>query len=99
MPLAVSATTFSGRIDVEVDEGVDVRRVVRQQVERVRLAAARRRSGASAPDAMSALMTSRPVSSPTGLAPARHSLMPLYCAGLCEPVKVAPGRSRLPAAK
>lgn len=36
---------------------------------------------------------------PTGAAPARQSLMPLYCAGLCEAVNIAPGRPRLPEAK
>ena len=36
---------------------------------------------------------SRPVSSPTGRAPVRHSLMPLYAAGLCDAVSMAPGAS------
>ncbi len=39
-----------------------------------------------------ALISTRPVSSPTGRAPARHNLMPLYWAGLCEAVNMAPGR-------
>ncbi len=34
----------------------------------------------------------RPVSWPTGAAPARHILIPLYCAGLCDAVNIAPGR-------
>lgn len=44
-------------------------------------------------------MSARPVSWPTGAAPARHILMPLYWAGLWEAVNMAPGRSRLPEAK
>ena len=35
---------------------------------------------------------------PTGLAPARHSLMPLYRAGLWLAVIIAPGMPRLPLA-
>ena len=50
--------------------------------------------------ATTAAMISRsPVSAPTGRAPARHSLIPLYWAGLCEAVNMAPGASRLPDAK
>ena len=45
-------------------------------------------SSSSAPAAMSA----RPVSRPIGRAPDRQSLSPLYCAGLCEAVNMAPGR-------
>lgn len=41
-------------------------------------------------------ISARPVSWPTGAAPARHILMPLYCAGLCEAVNIAPGRSSAP---
>ena len=36
---------------------------------------------------------------PIGRAPAWQSLMPLYCAGLCEAVNIAAGESRDPAAK
>ena len=34
-----------------------------------------------------------------GRAPERQSLSPLYCAGLCEAVNMAPGASRWPDAK
>ncbi len=51
------------------------------------------------PASVSALIRPRPVSSPTGLAPARHSLIPLYCAGLCDAVSMAPGASYSPAAQ
>ena len=34
-----------------------------------------------------------------GRAPARHILIPLYWAGLCEAVNMAPGASSVPAAK
>src|SRR6266498_4051939 len=44
-------------------------------------------------------MSARPVSCPTGAAPARHSLMPLYWAGLWLAVNIAPGASRCPDAK
>ena len=40
-----------------------------------------------------------PVSTPIGTAPARHSLMPLYLAGLWLAVNIAPGTSRAPEAK
>jgi hypothetical protein len=39
-------------------------------------------------------ISARPVSSPIGLAPARHSLIPLYWAGLWLAVNIAPGTSR-----
>ena len=48
------------------------------------------------PAATVALICARPVSSPTGAAPARQSLMPLYCAGLWLAVNIAPGASRRP---
>ena len=41
----------------------------------------------------------RPESCPTGAAPARHILMPLYCAGLWLAVNIAPGSSSEPEAK
>ena len=44
-------------------------------------------------------MAVSPDSWPIGAAPARHSLMPLYCAGLWLAVNIAPGRSSDPAAK
>lgn len=40
-----------------------------------------------------------PESWPTGFAPARHILMPLYWAGLWLAVNMAPGMSRNPLAK
>ena len=47
----------------------------------------------AAPSRRASLMSRRPVSSPMGLAPDRQSLMPLYCAGLCDAVNIAPGAS------
>ena len=41
-------------------------------------------------------MADSPVSKPIGLAPARHSLMPLYSAGLWLAVIMMPGTSRSP---
>ncbi len=46
-----------------------------------------------------ALMSAKPVSAPTGRAPDRQSLTPLYCAGLCDAVNMAPGAPKRPAAK
>ena len=91
MPLAVSATTFERPQRVDVDERVHVGGEVGEHValaDRARRAA----TGGQAGDAASALMSSRPLSSPTGLAPARQSLMPLYAAGLCDAVSCAAGR-------
>ena len=44
-------------------------------------------------------ISTSPESWPIGAAPARHSLMPLYCAGLWLAVNIAPGTSSEPAAK
>ena len=44
-------------------------------------------------------MANSPVSAPIGAAPARHSLMPLYLAGLWLAVNMAPGTSSAPEAK
>ncbi len=97
MPLAVSATTRSGA------------RAATSTKLRTWAAKASSRSrdssrpggvgGVSTPTAAWRLISPRPVSSPTGRAPARHSLMPLYWAGLCDAVNIAPGASRWPAAK
>ena len=46
-----------------------------------------------------ALMSRRPVSSPTGLAPARQNFRPLYCLGLWLAVSMMPGMSSEPDAK
>ena len=44
-------------------------------------------------------ISARPDSRPIGTAPARHSFMPLYCAGLWLAVNIAPGWPRWPEAK
>ena len=56
-------------------------------------------SNAGTPSTTSAAIVERPVSCPTGFAPARHSLMPLYFAGLWLAVNIAPGQSNSPDAK
>lgn len=60
-------------------------------------------TGAGAPSACHpstlARISASPVSWPTGAAPARHILMPLYRAGLWLAVNMAPGRPRWPLAK
>ena len=77
MPLAVSATIVSGRIALDVDERQHVLDVGVEQV------ALLDRAGAAAtgvdPRSTSARISRRPVSSPTGLAPARQNFSPLYC--------------------
>ena len=98
MPLAVSATTLSGRRAPTVDERADVVGEGAEEVERSR-ARRRGRRGRARRSAAIALISARPLSSPTGRAPARQSFMPLYWAGLCEAVNMAPGASSFPAAK
>ena len=88
MPLAVSATTFRGRSALDVDERPHVLGEVVQQVERLDAPRARWAAGRR-PGRPSRLISASPVSSPIGRAPARHSLMPLYWAGLCEAVNIA----------
>ncbi len=56
-------------------------------------------STGSTPRWVASRITSSPLSSPIGRAPARHILIPLYCAGLCDAVSVAPGAAKWPAAK
>ncbi|CFE84491.1 Uncharacterised protein [Mycobacterium tuberculosis] len=51
------------------------------------------------PAIRSSRMAVSPVSAPTGLAAARHILMPLYAAGLWLAVNIAPGQSNSPEAK
>ena len=55
-------------------------------------------SWAGTPFSIISRISARPVSLPIGRAPARHSFMPLYRAGLWLAVNIAPGRSRLPLA-
>ena len=93
MPLPASTTTFSRR---PVDRGQ------RQQVGGVRLEhvllgdrPGRPRPCGVAPDATRSRISASPVSSPTGTAPARQSLMPLYCAGLWLAVNIAPGMAEV----
>ena len=47
--------------------------------------------GRGRPRATRSRISARPVSMPIGWAPARHILMPLYCAGLWLAVNIAPG--------
>ena len=98
MPLAVSATTLSGR------------RTLRSTKDRTWVAKSSSTSPVVTVPALSpgtttraaatiALISTSPVSSPTGRAPDRHSLIPLYLAGLCDAVNMAPGASNRPDAK
>ena len=101
IPLAVSATTRSGRSVADVDERQHVVDELGQQVAPRRRARPRRRRRGPWPSSTvlaTALISPSP-SMPTGRAPSRHNLTPLYSAGLCEAVNITPGRSRCPAAK
>ena len=53
---------------------------------------------AGTPRSAASRSSASPVSLPTGLAPLRHSLIPLYLGGLWLAVIMAPGMSRLPLA-
>ena len=53
---------------------------------------------AGTPSSAIARSSTSPVSAPTGRAPARQSLIPLYFAGLWLAVIIAPGMPRLPLA-
>ena len=98
MPLAVSATTLSGRSeptstnDTTWSAHAPSRSSSRREP---------RSGGSGSPSSFSASasMSARPVSRPIGRAPERHNLRPLYCAGLCDAVNMAPGASRCPEAK
>jgi len=100
IPLAVSATTFSGRRAFASTNpttwSANASSTLRcDSVPRAGVEPEGEASSRSAP----ALTASRPVSAPTGRAPDRQNLMPLYCAGLCEAVNIAPGALSEPAAK
>ncbi|CAB4836651.1 unannotated protein [freshwater metagenome] len=96
MPFAVSATIFNGRrFDWSMNERTCVAKSASRSSEEIDPGSATRGRVCSA----SALISRRPESSPIGLAPARHILMPLYCAGLCDAVNIAPAAPSLPDAK
>ena len=95
MPLAVSATTRRGRSAVDVDERHDVLDEVGEQVLLAAVPGTTGRHRAPTVEhvgLVSDLITPRS----TGNAPAWHSLMPLYSAGLCDAVNIAAGSRRLP---
>ena len=100
MPLPASTTTFSGRMPDRSTSAVQVGGVLGEHVALADRAdagsgvAGRRRRARPTRGC-------RPARSPARSArrPARHILMPLYCAGLWLAVNIAPGRSSEPAAK
>ena len=83
-----------------VDERPHVVAELVQQVEGADRPVPAASGGLVGPTSLSTMawMSRRPVSWPTGRAPGRHSLIPLYLAGLWEAVSMAAGASRLPAA-
>ena len=85
----------------QVDEPAQVLGVGRQQVDAARRRRRRRRRAARRRGTARPGRGSRPARSPGRWPrrPARHSLMPLYRAGLWLAVNIAPGRPRWPDAK
>ncbi len=79
-----------------VDERADV---VGEGAEQVERGAGARRGHRRHGSRASSFTRSSPVSAPTGRASARQNLIPLYWAGLCEAVNMAPGAPRDPEAK
>ena len=98
MPLAVSATTLSGRSDAtSTNDTTWSAQACSRSSSRHEPAS----GGVGSPSSFSASasMSASPVSRPIGRAPERHILRPLYWAGLCDAVNIAPGASRCPEAK
>ncbi len=94
MPLPASTTTVRRPDAGEVDEacaGTPRSRPARRARRSVPGRAVVRGHASSS---ISRRISASPVSWPTGEAPARHSLMPLYWAGLWLAVNIAPGQSR-----
>jgi hypothetical protein len=91
MPLAVSATTFSGRSavgsmnDTTWSAKADSRFLLLAEPARAAWAGPRPESTSAA----IALTSSSPLSTPTGRAPLRQNFTPLYWAGLCDAVNIA----------
>ena len=98
MPLAVSTTTRRGLRAVVSTKERTWATYSASRSRRVRRPGAGAGAGSGSARTMASIWPS-PVSAPTGAAPARHILMPLNSAGLCEAVNTAPGRSRRPEAK
>ena len=100
MPLAVSATTRSGRIASTStnDRTCSTNAGSRSRSDRVPARGASAGPWPSSTVLATALISPSP-STATGRAPSRQNLAPLYSAGLCEAVNTTPGRSRCPAAK
>ena len=98
MPFAVSATTLSGfNADVSTNERTCSPNA--SSMSTLLDAGPATSPRDVTPDATISLICCRPLCSPTGAAPARHSLMPLYFAGLWLAVSIAPGASSRPDAK
>ena len=92
----------TGRIDDGVDERHDMIGERTEQIATGRRPGPRRGwrdPDRRAPLPPSDLISARPVSCPTARAPLRQNFTPLYCAGLCDAVNIAPGASSVPAAK
>ena len=101
IPFAVSATTRIGPM-LSTSTNVSTCSTNSSSIERSeRVPRSLTASGPfpSSTDWATRFTSSSPVSAPTGRAPDRHSLIPLYPAGLCDAVNIAPGMSRVPDAK
>ena len=97
IPLAVSATTRSGRNTAGSTK--ECTWVTKTPSASSRDDTVPATSTDSRPATVMSRISVKPVSAPIGFAPARHNFTPLYCAGLCEAVSMAPGISKWPAAK
>ena len=96
MPLPASATTFSGRMpDTSTS---DLRKLAYPGSRSRPVMVPVRPCCAGRPRSAACRSSASPVSSPTGFAPLRHSLIPLYLGGLWLAVIIAPGMPRLPLA-
>ena len=98
IPLPASTTTVSGRMRGHIDQRLEVVARNRTAGRAWRSCRRARRCWAPRPPPCRAARSAR-CPAPTGRAPSRHSLMPLYLAGLWLAVIIAPAMSELAAAR
>ena len=90
MPLAVSATIFMG---ARASRSTKLCTCAANSASTSRWLIVPVVAAGGTPAMARSRISNSPVSSPIGRAPARHILMPLYWAGLCEAVSIAAGAS------
>ena len=96
IPLPASTATVSGRMPVRSTSVLRWSAYPGSRSRRVIVPGGPPDAGT--PAAAMSRSSASPVSAPTGRAPARHSLMPLYLAGLWLAVTIAPGMPSAPLA-